>query len=1513
MPATSKYDFEDVDQEAEAKALGKKLLQAGRPKDALVKLLKQAGELLEHALQTSSSLRHAAADLANALVQKHVLDHKDKDVKICAAFCLSHILRIHAPDSPYNNSQLEDIFNLLLWVFRKLENPASPSFTMCLSVLDLVSQVKCCLLMLDFDSDDMVCDMVRVLLDTINQENAESVEGPMLELISCMLDEGDDVSQTLLDILLDHLIPPKREDNPAAYRLVQQVMQRTEEHLQPHLQKFLTRVILGQPTESELRDDYHKLIYQVYQICPQTLLPVLPHLMLELQVDEEAKRLAAIDLLGKLFTLPEADLDTEYAELFKEFLRRFTDQKAEVRLRVLSFVKDLLTSCSSGTSRSEVLSAVVDRLMDFDDKVRSAAVAAICEAACHDLRLVTLKALEAVAVRLRDKKASVRKDTAVHLMAVYRAYCTKSHEGMVISGDEELVIWIPGRLCHAALPDKELNQHLAESVFKNGIFPVKLPLEAAARHWAALYLESSAPERMALMTLLKARAALQVDVRKFVELRALKTNKDSPSSADVDRAMAASLQRIAASFPEPAKAEDALQKIRDMRDNHIFKALGSLAEPGTSLEAAQKLAKDFVQRVGSRGVVGDTARGLAARLTPVLLSPEQLEVLCEQAVEGAGGEDAKVAGAMLLLLTNAAAAAPQLFASSVEEVLSLVAADDPALLGAAARILAEAGRFMQETLQAADKAKTLKSLRVAMLRLALEGPPPGVWDHKPSKAAVRALGNILPAEDAESALRQLQQRCMTALNVNNHPEKLIAALQSISSIGRQLPNVFAERAQQVTEFVFQQLLPATLDLAPPYNDIDSDMNEDGQVGQVWGHPSCGMHLKLFALKALARACMPDQRQPSKQFPFAILQTVETLVRELTAMLDPADPLDDLRPQGPADLAHAHLAAAAALLRLALAHDSVLPPVTYVQLALIIQDQLMEVRHAFALKVRKTMMHFHRENNGQRAAKYAAILPLAGMDPAEQNRQSAFQSLVDFVTLRRRAAHKHATQAAASRAAGGTMLHEYPDFLLPYMLQILAHHPDLPSQEVLEEEGWEALGPFQRMLQFGLEALMVPEALVDAADSPLPAILRILRTLKNTEDISPEPQSESIYLLCDVGLALAPAILEQQGRANPQALTDKFPGTVPLPTSFYRPLEPQHFKKHKDGGFLPEGFQLALAKPFAKVQKGKRGAGDGGRQAAGRGRGAGRARGAARPRAAGAKPGRKRKADEPRDGGSARKASRRKAEGESEGEESELSESEPEDGASDAEEASEGSGGQPGSAAVSPVRQPKSASKKQPAGKAGKAGKAGSPLSLENDAGEANRRRKRKAAAEGRPEAAAEPEDDGDDGDGESEEEEEEEKPAPKPAAAKRRAANAKPASRPTSRSRNPSRNPTPQTSPIGKAAGEAQAAAKPVEFGSKRARAVAAAAGGQQAPVAPAAKPVEPAPSGRRQQGRGAKMVAQLSLRADTDGEQSSDEGEAAPVSPSRSRKPASSADQISVSAGAAKQAKTKKREAGKR
>ena len=69
--------------------------------------------------------------------------------------------------------------------------------------------------------------------------------------------------------------------------------------------------------------------------------------------------------------------------------------------------------------------------------------------------------------------------------------------------------------------------------------------------------------------------------------------------------------------------------------------------------------------------------------------------------------------------------------------------------------------------------------------------------------------------------------------------------------------------------------------------------------------------------------------------------------------------------------------------------------------------------------------------------------------------------------------KAAATKASQQAGGGSYLHEQPEWVLPFAIQVLAHHPEFPQQQDLDAGAAEALEPFLKMLQFTLEPLLLP--------------------------------------------------------------------------------------------------------------------------------------------------------------------------------------------------------------------------------------------------------------------------------------------------------------------------------------------------------------------------------------------------------------------------------------------------------
>ena len=73
------------------------------------------------------------------------------------------------------------------------------------------------------------------------------------------------------------------------------------------------------------------------------------------------------------------------------------------------------------------------------------------------------------------------------------------------------------------------------------------------------------------------------------------------------------------------------------------------------------------------------------------------------------------------------------------------------------------------------------------------------------------------------------------------------------------------------------------------------------------------------------------------------------------------------------------------------------------------------------------------------------------------------------------------------------------------------------------------------------------------------VQKILRTLKHTEDATLQDATPHIYMLCDMALAMASALAKKQqpvkGKGSLSAAASH-PGSVPLPSSFYKSLDLQ---------------------------------------------------------------------------------------------------------------------------------------------------------------------------------------------------------------------------------------------------------------------------------------------------------------------------------------------------------------------
>ena len=80
-------------------------------------------------------------------------------------------------------------------------------------------------------------------------------------------------------------------------------------------------------------------------------------------------------------------------------------------------------------------------------------------------------------------------------------------------------MWIPSRLLVAASRDTEVFSFVLDTVFRAGLFPAKLPTQAAAQQWGMVYTSGCEQDRSALLMVLRAKARAQQDVQSFLTAR----------------------------------------------------------------------------------------------------------------------------------------------------------------------------------------------------------------------------------------------------------------------------------------------------------------------------------------------------------------------------------------------------------------------------------------------------------------------------------------------------------------------------------------------------------------------------------------------------------------------------------------------------------------------------------------------------------------------------------------------------------------------------------------------------------------------------------------------------------------------------------------------------------------------------------------------------------------------------------------------------------------------------------
>ncbi|KAF2301520.1 hypothetical protein GH714_025420 [Hevea brasiliensis] len=158
----------EIELQEQLKETGNRLLDPPSSIDELLNMLDKLECLLINVEQAPSrSMQDALLSPMKALISNALLRNSDTDVKVSVVSCISEITRITAPDAPYSDDHMKEIFQLTIAAFEKLSHVSSRCYTKAISILDTVARVRSCLVMLDLELDELIIKMFQHFLKII--------------------------------------------------------------------------------------------------------------------------------------------------------------------------------------------------------------------------------------------------------------------------------------------------------------------------------------------------------------------------------------------------------------------------------------------------------------------------------------------------------------------------------------------------------------------------------------------------------------------------------------------------------------------------------------------------------------------------------------------------------------------------------------------------------------------------------------------------------------------------------------------------------------------------------------------------------------------------------------------------------------------------------------------------------------------------------------------------------------------------------------------------------------------------------------------------------------------------------------------------------------------------------------------------------------------------------------------------------------------------------------------------
>lgn len=580
----------------------------------LERLYNKLSELDQEEVDTSSLEK-----IKDDLVNRKLLKHTNKGVQAYVSCCIADILRLYAPDAPYNDSTLQLIFKLIMLQFEYLDDTDSPYYQQYVYLLRRVAEVKLIALMTDLEgSGKMIHQLFErfYAISALKGFDSENLQPYLIDILSEVITEVDQLDIKVLKLILNKFLAnSKNLKNQSrikvpGFDISLALCELNADKLSRLITFFFSEMILeatsnnkdtlSSNSDSDESEDenssidvlqlkkIHTLAVELWRYVPEILTAVLTLFDTELEAEDGIIKTVATDTISKILAIPTSRVNfpNTFVSTYTNWLKKSLDMNVSIRI---TWVKGLAKILEARNDiGADIVKGLMKTLIDTSEKVRFATIVELSKLKPSSFleKLSSPTLIETLLKLLREKHSFIRNEVIQFLSALY---------DFSVENEMYMESNLTKKIANHILNLIYINDNQITAEVNIALFEKIIPFDSSAHKRVSRYLFLISILEEKPKTSLYALLKRQTQFSKVI-IHLLSILEDE-LNFEKDEMMSRAISWISKSFPEPLESEACLKAFLALKNKRLCRLLSLCATETTDYDTLVSSMKEILNKV----------------------------------------------------------------------------------------------------------------------------------------------------------------------------------------------------------------------------------------------------------------------------------------------------------------------------------------------------------------------------------------------------------------------------------------------------------------------------------------------------------------------------------------------------------------------------------------------------------------------------------------------------------------------------------------------------------------------------------------------------------------------------------------------------------------------------------------------------------------------------------------------------------------------------------------------------